>query len=131
MKLLDGLKQRVFGWWFAGKAEEARVGKLGSFALKVWRFLDGWKTWLWAIAMALKTVHPEWGCWGYVDAAAHAVGWDAILPAVDPGALAQWGTFTLAVGHRLLKAYKLYRAGTPLVEIHSDPSGATIEKPAA
>ena len=85
----------------------------------LWTFLDGWKTWIWAVAMALKTWHPEWGIWGTVDALAAYVGWDSIAPAIDPGQLFQWATFAVATVHKFLKALAEYRAGVPLTNLLS------------
>jgi hypothetical protein len=114
-----GLRQWLFGRYVARTAEDASMGKLGEFAKALWRFLDGWKTWIWAIVMALKTAFPALPIWGYVDAAAAAVHWNALVPAVDPDAMVQWGTFTIAVGHRLIKAWRQWRAGVPIQDIHS------------
>lgn len=114
-----GLKQWAFGRMVGKEAEDARMGKLGGGAKALWNFLDGWKTWIWAVVMAAKIAFPNFPAWGYVDAAAAAIHWNALAPAVDPGALAQWGTFGIAVGHRLIKAIREYRAGVPIADIHS------------
>lgn len=118
MGLFDGIKQKFIGSAVAKNRSEAMAGKLGAGAKTVWQFLDGWKTWIWAVAMALKTAFPAWPCWGYVAAAASAIGWSDVVPAVDPGQLVQWGTFALATGHKLQKAIAQYRSGVPLVELH-------------
>lgn len=117
--MFDGIKRALFGREVASYAKEAKVGKLGAGAKSLWNFLDGWKTWIWAVVMALKIAFPAWPVWGYVDAAAVALGWNSVAPAVDPGQLVQWGTFGLAVGHRLKKAVDQYRAGVPLADVHS------------
>lgn len=87
----------------------------------LWRFLDGWKTWLWAIVEALKIAFPSWPIWGFVDSVANSVGWQHLVPAIDPGQLVQWGTFAIAIGHRLYKAVQQYRAGVPVVALNSGP----------
>jgi hypothetical protein len=117
--VLEGIKRALFGRAVARYAKEASMGKLGTAGKAVWNFLDGWKTWIWAVVMALKIAFPQLPVWGYVDAAAGALGWNAVAPAVDPGQLVQWGTFAIAVGHRLKKAIDQSRAGVPIADLHS------------
>jgi hypothetical protein len=90
------------------------VDKLKALPKDLWAFLDGWKTWIWAVAMALKTVFPAWPIWSVVDSIANVIGWSDVIPAVDPDQLVQWVWFAVAVGHRLAKAIAQYRAGVPI-----------------
>jgi hypothetical protein len=114
-----GLRQFIFGHEVAKEAHMAAAGKLGAGAKALWNFLDGWKTWIWAVIMALKLAFPHVPVWDYVDAAASALGWSHVLPAVDPGQIVQWATFALAVGHKFVKAIRAYRAGVPVADIGS------------
>lgn len=92
---------------------------MGKIPSAIWRFLDGWKTWIWAVVMALKTAYPQWGIWGSVDAFAGYLGWSSVDPAFDPGQAVQWITFAVAVGHRFWKAVQDFRAGLPISSLLS------------
>lgn len=67
--------------------------------------------------MALKEAYPEWPFWSFVDAAARAIGWDKLVPSIDPGQLVLFGTLALAIGHKVVKGYQEYQAGIPLTEV--------------
>lgn len=114
-----GLKEWIVGHEAAGEMEQMKMGKLGAFGKAVWNFLDGWKTWIWAIVMALKAAFPQLPFWGYVDSIASAIGWNHLAPAIDPGQLVQWATFGVAIGHKLLKAIAQFRAGVPITQLNS------------
>lgn len=95
------------------------MSKLIAFGTWIWKALDGWKTWIWAVTIALEHAFPGLGCWQWVDGAAKFVHLDTVVPAVDPDQLVKWGTFAIAIGHRLVKAWHQWRAGVPLVSVHS------------
>lgn len=97
------------------------AGKLGSGAKGIWQALDGWKTWIVAIVLALKIMFPSAPVWGYASAIFGALGWNSVTPEVSPDALAGWGLFLVAVGHRLWKALAQIRAGVPFKDVLSTP----------
>ena len=88
-----------------------------AFLGLVWQFLDGWKTWIWAVVVAAKMWWPDLGVWTTVDSLAAWAGWSNVNPAVDPGQLVQWVTFAIAVGHKFLKAVQEYNSGVPVVAL--------------
>jgi len=127
-----GLREWFVGREVAANRRDAEMGKLGPALKAIWNALDGWKTWIIAVAMALHQVFPGWAAWGYFDAVANAIGWSSVAPAVDPGQLAAAALFLVATGHRLWKAVRAYRAGVPLADIHSeDPAVAAALERAA
>lgn len=87
-------------------AKEADMGKLGNAGKNVWAFLDGKKTILWAIVVALQKAFPGLPVWGYVDAAANQLGWQNLPLALDPDQLVLWGTLAFGLGHKAVKAWK-------------------------
>lgn len=95
------------------------MGKLGTVPKSVWGFLDGWKLFLWSGVVALKAFFPDLPVWGMVDSGASAIGWDKLVPLIDPDALLQWGTLGIAMGHKVVKAYKEAKAGVPAAELLS------------
>ena len=80
-------------------------GKFGNGGRAVWAFLDGKKLFIWTGVIALKHMFPNLPIWGFVDAAAGAVGWKDLTPLIDPDQLVTWVTLGIAIGHKLHKAW--------------------------
>lgn len=109
-----GLSEWAFGQVAARKLKGKSMGK-------IWQALNGWKTWLMAIVMILELVSQGTayeGPLGYVRSAANALGWKDLAPAVDPGVTSAAILTLIAVGHKLVKAVRQYRAGVPIGLLH-------------
>ena len=102
------------GQWIETKIIVGKVKSMGN----VLKFLQGWKTWIWAVVMALHQAFPHWPVWGLVDSVASGLGIQA-TPAFDPGAAVAAVTFLWAAGDHLWQAIRQYRSGVPLSELHS------------
>lgn len=120
MGLFEKAKQWGFGRAVAGHAKEARVGKLGSGMKTVWQLLDGWKTWLVAIVALYRLACESCATSGYLDAAINALGWNTVTGAFDAREALAAGAVLVALGHRLWKAIKQYRAGRPATQLLSE-----------
>mgnify|MGYP001290542709 CR=1 FL=1 len=81
-------------------------GKMGSGVKRVWVFLDGKKTFLWLGVTVIQLKFPNLPFWGFINAAAHQIGWDTAVPGVDAGQLVDVLTLAIALGHKLAKAWK-------------------------
>lgn len=82
------------------------VDKVKGAGRSVWTFLDGKKLWIWMGVMVFKRLYPEWPMWGMVDLAAGSLGLTGQELPIDPGTLVEWGTLTVALGHKVAKAWK-------------------------
>lgn len=96
------------------------MGKLGPGLKALWNFLDGWKSWIVAIVAVYKLNCHACATSGYLDAAVSALGWNTVTGAFDPVEFLKAAGVLLAIGHRLLKGIKEYRAGVPLADVHSE-----------
>jgi hypothetical protein len=98
---------------------QVKEGKMGAQAKRLWTLLDGHKSWIMALWAAAEAYAPGMAPTHYIDVALHAIGWDRVAPAIDPGLILFWVGLAVAVGHRLLKAYREYGAGVPLAQVLS------------
>lgn len=119
MGFLDGPKKFLFGKWVGKTAREAMMGKLGAGPKLVWTFLDGWKSWIVALILAYKLWCHGCASGSYLDVAVNALGWSDVQGAFDPKEFLLAVGFLVAVGHRLLKAIKQFRAGVPVALLNS------------
>lgn len=93
------------------------MGKLGAFARSLWRFLDGWKTFILVPLLMLEAhcqVNACPGPFGYLGAIINGLGWRHVAPAIDPGEVSKWLAVTIALGHKLVKAFRQARRGVPI-----------------
>jgi hypothetical protein len=115
MSIFDPIKKIVVGHEVGNVKEEVVSGKLGAIAKAVWTFLDGKKTVIMAVLLAVEAymrAHGGVGILGYADVVTHAIGWDSVTPAVNPSDLVAWAGMTIALGHKLVKAYQASQLST-------------------
>lgn len=96
------------------------MGKLGAPFKAVWEFADGWKSWAVALVAVYKLVCVQCASVGYVDASLGALGWDRVTGAFDAKEAVAAGAVIVALGHKLVKAVKQYKAGVPVVDLQSE-----------
>lgn len=78
-----------------------------SIFKKVWKFLDGKKSVIMMLVGAAEIACNGHGCatpLNVLRTAAGAVGWNDVIPSVDPAQLVYWGGVTIALGHKVFKA---------------------------
>ncbi len=109
------------------------MGKLGAVPKAVWGFLDGWKSYVVAVVSDYKLVCVNCASSGYLDASLSALGWDRVSGAFDAQEAVTAGLVIVALGHKLVKAYKQYKAGVPIADLQSEVKpeivAASLEKP--
>jgi hypothetical protein len=126
MGLISSIKQKLVGREVASNREDAMLGKLGGFMKSVWTILDGWKSWIVAVVAVYKLACHDCGGAGYAVAAIHALGWDTVTAAFDPAQALAAGLVIVALGHRVVKAVRQYRAGVPMEYVNTN-TGAILE----
>lgn len=122
---LDGLKKKAIGGVAARVVKNSHDNAKGN-AAKAWQFLDGHKTLIVAVMLAVQRARPDWSGWTYWDATAHALGWDSVAPAIDPEALFTFGLAAFALSHRAVKIYRELRAGIPVLDIGRSPLDQSV-----
>lgn len=96
------------------------MGKLGAVPKAVWGFLDGWKSYIVAVVAVYKLVYPQGAVVGGLDATVSALGWDRVSGAFDPQEAVMAAGVLVALGHKLVKAAKQYKAGVPIADLQSE-----------
>lgn len=100
------LKTWYFGRSVAAWTRDASMGKMGSLARSIWRFLDGKKAILWLGLNMLQLKFPGLPIWGFINSAAHQIGWDGTSTGIDPAEALNAVAGVVALGHRLVKLWK-------------------------
>lgn len=78
-----------------------------SIFKKVWKFLDGKKSVIMMLVGAAEIACQGHGCatpLNLLRTGVDAIGWNSVVPAVDPAQIVYWGGVTIALGHKLVKA---------------------------
>jgi hypothetical protein len=94
------------------------MGKLGAAVKWTWNALSGWKTFIVAALLIAQTIWPEMPAFHWFGVLLDGVGWSKVVPAVDPDEAAKQILGAVALGHKLVKAYRQLKAGVPVVELH-------------
>lgn len=120
---MNPIESTIVKWKVKSLVKEAKVGKLGNVGRAVWAFLDGKKTLIWALVVALEKAFPDWPVWNLAHVVFGALGWSSLTPAIDPDQLVLWGTLAVALGHKAVKAWK----ETPVEEVKWQTIGTVPE----